>query len=191
MKRKAKTFLKKLRKFGAKLNEDGDLDLSDVHEDNVRNYFEKNASLVRLTLMQADLEFEYPQKLEKMQIQADVYQLAVKEDEKLKFADYAKDAAEARKRVLTYEEYFQLDQTLDGQPKPKQKKGFTLGQSSKGDTTFDEFKTQRESDNMFENDLLDLEFKFWESQEDKELRIKQLWIELKKKRAIRPASEQR
>lgn len=149
LKRKAKSFLKKLRKFGAKLNDEGELDLTDVQEDNVRKYFEKNASLVRLTLMQADLEFEYPQKLEKMKIQADVYQLAVKEDEKLKFADYAKDAAEARKRVLTYEEYFQLDATKDGQPKPKIKKGFVHGQSSKGDTTFDEFRAQRESNNMF------------------------------------------
>ena len=191
LKRKAKSFLKKLRRYGVKLDDSGDLDLSDVQEDNVRKYLEKNASLVRLTLMQADLEFEYPQKLEKMKIQADVYQLAVKEDEKLKFADFAKDAAEARKKVLTYEEYFQLDPTKDGQPKPKAKKGFTIGQSSKGGTTYDEFRAQRESANMFENDLLDLEYKFWESQEDKELRIKQLWIELKKKRALRPASEQR
>jgi len=32
--------------------------------------------------------------------------MANKEEEKLKFAAFAKDAEEARRRVLTYEEYF-------------------------------------------------------------------------------------
>ena len=62
--------------------------------------------MVKLTLMQADLEFEYPQKLEKMLVKADVLELADKEEAKLNFAEFAKEAEEARKRVLTYEEYF-------------------------------------------------------------------------------------
>ena len=66
MKRKAKSFLKKVRKHGARLDEDGELDLADVKEANVRRYLEKHAGLVRLTLMQADLDFEYPHKLERM-----------------------------------------------------------------------------------------------------------------------------
>ena len=36
--------------------------------------------------MQADLEFEYPHKLERMKVQADVYNMAVQEEEKLKYA---------------------------------------------------------------------------------------------------------
>jgi len=56
--------------------------------------------------MQADIEFEYPQKLEKMMIKADVIEMANKEEEKLSFAAFAKEAEEARKKVLTYEEYF-------------------------------------------------------------------------------------
>ena len=42
--------------------------------------------------MQADLEFEYPQKIEKMQIKADILELVNKEEEKLEFAEYAKEA---------------------------------------------------------------------------------------------------
>ena len=38
---------------------------------------------------------------------------------------------------------------------------------------------------------MELEYKFWESDEDKEMRIKKLWIDLKKKQALRPESEQR
>lgn len=51
LKRKAKSFLKKVRKHGARLDEDGELDLADVKEANVRRYLEKHAGLVRLTLM--------------------------------------------------------------------------------------------------------------------------------------------
>ena len=98
--------MKKIQKYGATLDDYGDLDLSDVKDDNVRQYLEKNDQIVKVTLMQADLEFEYPQKLEKMMIKADVIEMANKEEEKLQFAAFAKEAEEARKRVLTYEEYF-------------------------------------------------------------------------------------
>jgi hypothetical protein len=66
LKRNAKSFLNKIKKVGAKLDDTGDLNLSNVRDNNVKLYLEKNAQLVKLTLMQADLEFEYPQKLEKM-----------------------------------------------------------------------------------------------------------------------------
>ena len=185
--------LKKIQKYGAKLDEFGDLDLFDVKDKNVRDYLQKNESLVKLTLMQADLEFEYPQKLEKMMIKADVIEMANKEEEKLQFAAFAKEAEEARKRVLTYEEYFQLDPRKDGHIRPQKK---SMG-SSKGDTTYEQFLKERQSDNMFENDVslkfnfqnsffqyLEQEYKFWETQEDKEERIKKIWINLKRKNAL-------
>ena len=102
-----------------------------------------------MTLMQADLEFEYPQKMEKMMIRADVIEMANKEEEKLSFAAFAKEAEEARKRVLTYEEYFQLDPRKDGHIRPPKK---SAG-SSKGDTTYEQFVKDRASDNLFENDV--------------------------------------
>lgn len=37
---------------------------------------------------------------------------------------------------------------------------------------------------MFENDYLELEYKFWESNEDKEERLKKIWIDLKRKNAL-------
>ena len=106
MKRNARAFLKKVQKYGAKLDDYGELDLEDIRDENVKKYLQKNQSLVKMTLMQADLEFEYPQKMEKMMIRADVIEMANKEEEKLSFAAFAKEAEEARKRVLTYEEYF-------------------------------------------------------------------------------------
>lgn len=85
-----------------------------MKEDNVKKYLMKNESLVRLTLMQADLEFEYPHKLEKMMVKADIVELANKEEEKLQFTLFAKEAEKARRKLLTYEEYFQLDPNKDG-----------------------------------------------------------------------------
>lgn len=40
--------------------------------------------MVKLTLMQADLEFEYPQKLEKMMVKSDILKLVEEEELKLK-----------------------------------------------------------------------------------------------------------
>lgn len=124
LKRSAKTFLKKLRKYGVTLDYQGNLDLSEVKEANVKKYLLKNESLVRLTLMQADLEFEYPQKLEKIMVKADILELANKEEAKFKeFADsehetltfeqFAERAEKQRRKVLTYEEYFEVGPFAD------------------------------------------------------------------------------
>jgi len=50
--------------------------------------------------------------------------------------------------------------------------------------TYEEFLGIKQSDNAFYNNLLDLEYKFWESQEDKEERLKKIWIELNRKNAF-------
>jgi len=149
----------------------------------VKKYLTKNESLVRLTLMQADLEFEYPHKLEKMMVKADIAELADKEEEKLQFALFAQEAEKARRKLLTYEEYFQLDPKKDGHVMKDQRKlGFDS--QSKGDMTYEEFLSMKQSDNLFHNNLLELEYKFWESEEDKEERLKKIWIELKRKNAF-------
>lgn len=149
----------------------------------MRKYLTQNESLVRLTLMQADLEFEYPHKLEKMIAKADVLELADKEEEKLKFGEFAKEAEKARRKLLTYEEYFQLDPKKDGHIMAD-KRDQSLESQSKGDMTFEEFLELKQSENLFHNDLLELEYKFWESQEDKEQRLKKIWIDLKRKNAF-------
>jgi hypothetical protein len=45
--------------------------------------------LIKITLMQADLEFEYPQKLEKMKVKADVLKWLDEEEIKLKLISMA------------------------------------------------------------------------------------------------------
>ena len=60
LKKSAQTFLKKLRKHGVKLDDNGEADFSAVADQHVVTELKKNEHIVRLTLMQADLEFEYP-----------------------------------------------------------------------------------------------------------------------------------
>lgn len=180
LKKQAKSFLKKLQKFGVKLDENGEVDVSEVKEDNIRVYVQKNMSLVQMTLMHADLEFEYPQKLEKMLIRADVIEMANKEEEKMEFAVYAKEAEKERRRVLTYEEYFQLDPLKDGHVIKRTRRN----DQSKTDVPYEEWLSKNASENAFENDTVELEYKFWESQEERHLRIKKLWLDLKRKNAL-------
>lgn len=51
MKRNARALLKKVRKYGAKLDDFGELDLDEVRDNNVRKYLQKNEALVKMTLM--------------------------------------------------------------------------------------------------------------------------------------------
>ena len=60
LKRNARTFLKKLNKACVMLDENGEIDMSGVEDSNTKKWISKNSELVKLTLMQADLEFEYP-----------------------------------------------------------------------------------------------------------------------------------
>ena len=55
-----------------------------VGDKNIVRFLQKKDSLVRVTLMQADLEFEYPQKLEKMLVKSDILRWLDEEEEKLK-----------------------------------------------------------------------------------------------------------
>jgi hypothetical protein len=60
LKKAANSLLKKLKKHNVTLTKDGEVDYRDVTNINVVNEIKANEPLVRLTLMQADLEFEYP-----------------------------------------------------------------------------------------------------------------------------------
>ena len=84
LKKAAKNLLNKLRKHNVGLDMNGDIDYSRVNENNIVTFVKQNETLVKLTLMQADLEFEYPQKLEKMTIKADILKMVEEEEHKMK-----------------------------------------------------------------------------------------------------------
>ena len=84
LKRRAKSMLHLLRKHKVELDQHGEIDLTQVRSVPVQNILNQNESLVKVVLMQADLEFEYPQKLEKLMIKSDILKWLDEEEEKLR-----------------------------------------------------------------------------------------------------------
>jgi len=56
--------------------------------------------------------------------------------------------------------------------------------SSRKDSQYETFIKERASNYVFDNDLLDQTYKFWESNEDKHERLKKIWLDLKRKNAL-------
>ena len=84
LKANAKGFLKVLRKYNVTLDEDANPVYDEVQDPNIVKYLKSKENLVKVTLMQADLEFEYPQKLEKLIVKSDLLRWLDEEEEKLK-----------------------------------------------------------------------------------------------------------
>lgn len=156
--------MKVLRKYKVTLDEDANPDFSSISDKNIRQFLEKKESLVRVTLMQADLEFEYPQKLEKMIVKADILRWLDEEEEKLKNialeefmeAESLNKAAvkltPGKEFHLTYDEYYgNKDMVSAGASSIKIGEGGMIEKA----LTFDEYARYHRSDNAFDNDLLD------------------------------------
>lgn len=114
-----------------------------------------------MTLMQADLEFEYPQKLEKLLVRSDLLRWLDEEEEKLKRSvtetyqimeqqnnlPGQSDSSSAKQAILTYEDYYGIDDGVAG--------GALGGRnlSDKGKISFEQFVAQTSSENIFDNDV--------------------------------------
>jgi len=193
LKARAKGFLKVLQKFKVKLDDEANLNLSRIGSRNFRGFLQRNASLVRVTLMQADLEFEYPQKLEKIIVKADILKWLDAEEAKLKniaLEEYMEKEAETKAAVkltpgtefyLTYDEYYNNEDFIT-----ETAEAIKLGDSGMLEKalTFDEFAEYHLSPNVFDNDLIELQYKFWETDLEKEQRLKKTWIDMNRRKAL-------
>jgi hypothetical protein len=56
--------------------------------------------------------------------------------------------------------------------------------NSKGDTTYEQYLDERSKESVFNKDMIELEYKFWESPEERVERLKRIWIDLKKNNAL-------
>lgn len=100
LKKSHKGFLQLLHKHGVTLDENGDPDYSDVKNEHVLAELKKKERLVRITLMLEDMEFEYPQKLEKIMIKSNILSWLDDEEEKIK--SLAMQAQSDRQAVSAY-----------------------------------------------------------------------------------------
>ncbi len=85
------------------------------------------------------------------------------------------------KKVLTYEEYYGQGPQHETQTVKDTRN--ILGHSRK-DTKYEVFLQQHASKYLFDNDLLEQAYKFWENDEERSERLKKLWLDLKRKNAI-------
>ena len=120
--------------------------------------------LVKLTLMQADLEFEYPQKIEKMMIKADLLKMVEEEELKLKHIAFQQEVLESKSQVLTCEKYYGIDLQSEVQGVGTQR---SIVGSARKDMKFEEYLEKHASKYLFDNDLLEKSYKFWETKEEK------------------------
>jgi hypothetical protein len=58
-----------------------------------------------------------------------------------------------------------------------------LGNSNR-DTSFEDYASEKTSKYLFDNDLLETAYKFWENDQDKYERLKKIWLDLKRKNAL-------
>ena len=192
LKERAKAFLKMLQKHNVQLDENGEVDFSKVEDQNVRGTLKGKDQLIRVTLMQADLEFEYPQKLEKIVVKNEIMNWLEQEEEKLKniALEYALETT-ARQRsqskltpgeefYLTYDDYYGNQEEVGSGSLIN----LNVRTDEKQKMPYENYVSRFASKNIFENDLLEMQYKFWETEEDREKRLKKTWINLQKRRAL-------
>ena len=156
----------------------------------MRRTLAKKEQLVKVTLMQADLDFEYPQKLERLLVRSEILAWLDEEEEKLKslalqqFVEQEATEVRRAKRTpgdefyLTYDDYY-------GNREQVQTRSMQAGSLfDSGKISYEQFVTKQASTNIFDNDLLEQQYKFWETPTDKETRLKRLWIDLNRQNAL-------
>lgn len=79
-------------------------------------------------------------------------------------------------QVLTYEDYYDIDDLVPGSRRKAVK--------TAGKIPFEDYVAKMASENIFENDLLEQQYKFWESTEDRQQRLQRIWLDLKRKNAL-------
>lgn len=162
LKKKAKGFLKMLKKHNVYLDENADPVFDDVKDQNIVHFLKKRENLVRVTLMQADLEFEYPQKLEKILVKADILNWLDEEEEKLKniaLEEFMEKEAEKKaggklipgdEFLLTYDDYY-------GNKEYAEEEGVKIkigeGGMIEKMLTYEEFAEEHTNDQVFDNDV--------------------------------------
>lgn len=108
IKKHLKHFSLKLIKSKVKLDENGELDFSECKNPKmIEAYYRGKETTAKIALMYNDIEYEYPHKLERLQIKADMMNLIEAEEQKLKDKTRWDREKELRSRELNYEEYYQ------------------------------------------------------------------------------------
>jgi len=105
IKRHLKDLLAKLDKNHITLDDQAEIKYLEIPHKTIQIFVKENEELVKTVLMQRDLDFEYPMKMEKRIIKGDILKMVEEEEERLK--GLVSDEKERRlKEQEGYEEHF-------------------------------------------------------------------------------------
>jgi len=175
--RNTKSLVKRLEKLNVTLKEDGSVDYSQIPYPHVVKSLKKMDTLVRTALMQQDLKFEYPHLTEKLKIKGEMLKIINAEERKLeRIESYlnseVREIQESEGNYRNYEQYFGSlvkNEVKDiSQSKERKKLAYR----------------EKEEPLLFENDLLEKSHVFQEDEFEREKRLRELWLDLKRKNII-------
>lgn len=89
---------------------------------------------------------------------------------------------EQAKKTLTYEEYYNMN--LRAEVETLSENSADVVGGSKGSMPYEQFVLNQASKYIFDHDLLEKAYKFWENNDEKYERLKKIWIDLKRKNAL-------
>ncbi len=182
-----KTMQKKLAKHDIQLNSEGKIDYTKIADPNVILWVKKNEKIISTCLICKDLEFEMPHIINRIEIKNQIMK-EIEEEEK-RFAEQKKGKEEEeseieklRRSKKNYESFFKIQPNYNADILVKQSGKFTdlMQKNMKKYVKFEEFVNEFSNRFMFDNDLLYETYYYWEDQEEKELRLRQLWAESRK-----------
>ncbi|CAI2359690.1 unnamed protein product [Moneuplotes crassus] len=172
IKKNSKSLVKKLEKMNVRLNDDGSVNYSQVPYPHVVKSLQKMEGVVKIALMHKDLEFEYPQHFEKLQIKGDMMKMINAEEMKLEQLKLEKEIKEKADPELSYEQYFESlisDKVKD---------------INVARTRGKDIDSKTETELIFEKDLEERAGLFIEDDFEREKRLREMWIDLKRKNVI-------
>jgi hypothetical protein len=108
--------IRKLDKYGIKLNSKGKIDFDKIKDDKVRIFVERQEKLITTCLLERDLNFEVPHHMNRASIRDNILKEIEEEEKRLAKLNQNQESEQNEKRLsdfrnkkLSYESYFQID----------------------------------------------------------------------------------
>lgn len=182
---------KKLAKYEIELNSEGKIDYTKIKDQNALSWIKTNEKLITVCLICKDLNFEAPHIVNKNEIKNRIMSEIEDEEQRLKNAADRQSQLESeseiermRKKKTNYESYFGILPNYNADVLAKKSDRFSegAGRNMKKFVKFEEFVKEFSNKYMFDNDLLYDTYYYWEDLDQKEMRLRELWINSRKER---------
>ncbi len=176
---------KKLEKYEINLNSQGHIDYNKIKDQNALTWIKTNERLITVCLLCKDLEFEAPHLINRNEIKNKIMDEIEQEEQRFKISSEKNSQLESeteieklRKKKTNYESYFGILPNYNADVLSKKSDRFSegAGKNMKKFIKFEEYVNEFSNRYMFDNDLLYESYYYWEDADEKEMRLRELWI---------------